>query len=217
MDQTALLAEEFRLAFAYARPQDRAAWTTLATLDQRLGEIVKAAREPLLAQIKLTWWRDQLREENPGTRASEPLLTMIAEQFPGAGEHLASLAEGWACLLTAEQLSQETLRNHVEGRAAGFCALLSVPGVKANVAELLDAARWWILGDCVAGLPDGERQDMLPALAGSLPRELPRLPRPLRPLAILAALGKHAVAIRAPVLSDRTSALIALRVGMFGR
>ena len=44
-----------------AVPRDRrAAMTALWALAERLGQLVRDAREPLIAQIKLAWWRDMM-------------------------------------------------------------------------------------------------------------------------------------------------------------
>ncbi|MBU1756741.1 MAG: hypothetical protein KJ703_07135, partial [Alphaproteobacteria bacterium] len=62
------IAENSELALA---PRIALGWTTdpvrtvlvpLFTLDERLARIVATVREPLLAQMRLAWWRDRLGE-----------------------------------------------------------------------------------------------------------------------------------------------------------
>ena len=50
-----------RLALAYAPAASRGAWLGFLALDMRLAAIVRAAREPMIGQIKLAWWRERLR------------------------------------------------------------------------------------------------------------------------------------------------------------
>jgi len=74
-----------------ARPSLRVVFA----LDARLGGIMPAAREPLLGQIKLAWWREQLLALTGATTPAEPLLgalsTLISAKLTGA--QLADLIE----------------------------------------------------------------------------------------------------------------------------
>jgi phytoene synthase len=56
----ATLPIERRLALAYAPGRARAATLGLFALDAALGNLVRAAREPLLGQMRLAWWREEL-------------------------------------------------------------------------------------------------------------------------------------------------------------
>ncbi len=49
-----------RLALAYAPGRTRLAWLALLALDSRLAGVLRSASEPMLAQIRLAWWRDML-------------------------------------------------------------------------------------------------------------------------------------------------------------
>ena len=51
------LAPMHRLALAYAPAEARPAWAGLLALDARLAGVVRAAREPVLGQLRLAWWR----------------------------------------------------------------------------------------------------------------------------------------------------------------
>ena len=67
------LPVERRLALAYAPANSRGLWLGLFALDARLGAVVQAAHEPLLAQIKLAWWRDELAKPLAARALGEPL------------------------------------------------------------------------------------------------------------------------------------------------
>lgn len=216
MNDTSALPDECRVALAYARRPDLAGWTALLRLDMRLGEIVRTANEPLLAQIKLVWWRDQLLAGNPVSGSTDPLLREVATRLPDAGARLAELASAWEHLLSADALTTEGLAQYLDARAAGYGALANLIQRSDEQAAIIAAARWWAAGDTLLRLPDPGEREALFSAAAALPAP-PRLSRPLRPLAILAALGRRAVQTRSPVLGDRIDALVALRVGMFGR
>lgn len=71
---------------AFVPMPDRAATLALWSLVERLGEIAVSAREPLLAQIKLAWWRDRLIELASGGAAmpvGEPLLAELGQHCAG--------------------------------------------------------------------------------------------------------------------------------------
>ncbi|MFV0645706.1 MAG: hypothetical protein ACK5NN_14645, partial [Sphingomonadaceae bacterium] len=50
-----------KLAAGYARGTNRDQVVSLFHLDYRLSQIVSGRSEELLAQMKLAWWREQLR------------------------------------------------------------------------------------------------------------------------------------------------------------
>jgi phytoene synthase len=93
---------EQRLALVYASAEARPGLTTLWQLDERLGGVVRRASEPMIAAIRLAWWRESLEKLDAGASASEPLLLSLARNvvpsgITGAG--LAELEQGWASLL----------------------------------------------------------------------------------------------------------------------
>ena len=48
------------LALSYAAAARRPALAALWQLDERMGSIVAAARDPLIGSMRLVWWRDAL-------------------------------------------------------------------------------------------------------------------------------------------------------------
>src|SRR5580765_716653 len=94
----ASLPVERRLALSYAPTRSRGLWLGLFALDARLGGVVSEAREPMLAQIKLAWWREDLSKPTVSRRKGEPLLEML-EAWGDEGAGLAALVDGWEVLI----------------------------------------------------------------------------------------------------------------------
>lgn len=67
-----------RLAMAYVPAHLRSALTLLLQMDMRFGDIVRTAREPMIAQIKMAWWREALTEAVDLRPKGEPLLQALA-------------------------------------------------------------------------------------------------------------------------------------------
>ena len=77
----ALLNDELnplqRLITAYAGRLDRPLYDLLFAFDSRLAEVIRSATEILIAQMKLTWWRDILTMETARRPIGEPLVEAI--------------------------------------------------------------------------------------------------------------------------------------------
>ncbi|MRX51835.1 hypothetical protein GI374_15690 [Paracoccus sp. S-4012] len=96
---------DWAAGFAAAEP-DRAAALTLLPVRPRLRmlallalghELDRAARasaEPMLNEIRLQWWVEAVGRLPQGA-AQHPLLGVLAEHWPGEGERLSTLVEGW--------------------------------------------------------------------------------------------------------------------------
>lgn len=205
-----------RLALAYPSRAGRDRVLALMMLDLRLAAILRQAGttggEPVIAQIKLAWWRDRLGEDPAAWPAGEPLLTAL-RAWPGGPATLVPLVDGWEALL-AEDLTVAAIEQFAAGRAVAWAAL-APPGTEAAVGA---AAREWALGDLARNLAkSGEaaaaRRLALAGKAGSA-----RLPRAVRPLAVLRALTRRAIERDSGDLLDGAGALFAtLRAGLTGR
>ncbi len=205
------LSEPQRLAFAYAPLAVRPLLLPLLALDARLGSIVRRASEPMLAQMRLAWWRDTLDSPRSRWPAGEPILARLASwQSP---DSLAALAEGWEHLL-ADRLDESAIAGFAAGRQAGFAALAGEMGTDRDSADR--AARTWALADLAANLSNEEERSRVVAHAGETSPL--HLPSGLRPLAVLAALGRRSLRRGGrPLLEGRGAAATAFRVGLFGR
>ena len=198
-----------RLALSYAPAAARGPTLALLALEARLAGIVRAGGEPVLAQIKLAWWRDRLGEPLASWPQGEPLLALLA-CWPGDPAGLVPVVDGWEALL-ADTLDAPA---HAQGRAAGWGALAGGLGC----ADPARAAQGWALADLALHLADGAEREQALALARALDWHAPRLPRALRPLAVLHGLAGRALRRGAGELLDGPGALFAaLRLGIAGR
>ena len=202
-----------RLALAYATPHSRPAFIALLTLDARLGQILRSRREPLATQLRLAWWREMLERPPSQWPAGEPLLDALRPWRDRRA--LARLPAGWEGLL-ADELTEPVIAEFADARGCAFAALASELGV-APAGAVVSAARIWAVADLSANLSDGEERRLVVGYGQALGPP-PRLPRSLRPLAVLAGLGRAALARGGgDLLAGPAGMLLALRIGVVGR
>ena len=194
-----------RLALAYAPRSHRSAWLAVLSLDNRLCGIVRQAREPLLAQIRLSWWRERLAEDPARWPQGEPLLQLIGGAIPQP-ERLAAMVDGWEALLGDAPLAAETLAMAAAGRARGL-SWLSADGFAA--------AQGWVLFDMAGRLSHPDEREAVLALMRAADWQVPRLPRLMRPLVVLLALARRQAAGKTP--GGAAALFTALRAGLLGR
>ena len=183
---TAALPAERRLALAYAPAKARPLWRGLFVLDQRLGAVAAAQREPMLAQIKLAWWREQLAKPAAARARGEPVLALLD------GQALSSA--------TAGQIAQQ--RSAV---CQALAVQLGLPGLGQNIGH---AAQGWALAE-LAALTGA------PALAAQHDWAALKLPRDLRPLAVLYGLARRSRG-RTALMPGPRAGLRAVRLGILG-
>lgn len=193
------LPPPLRLAVAYAPRRARLAWAALLVLDRRLARVALAAGEPVLAQIRLAWWRDRFAEPASAWPAGEPLLAAL-HGWDGERGPLAGLVDGWEGLVGVE-LDRAALPSCIEGRVAALVALDQLTGGKAADA-VAEVARRWASADLAARLGDKPMAETVRPI---------RLPRAMRPLIVLDGLARPGSAPGWRALG-RT-----IRLGMVGR
>lgn len=96
---------EQRLALSYALPETRQALKTLFSLDETLGAIVRTTREPIIGQMRLTWWYEALGRLDTAPAPAEPVLAALQNEvlpFGVSGAMLGKLTDGWEALLEAD-------------------------------------------------------------------------------------------------------------------
>ena len=162
--------------------------TALWTLDATLGTIVATTTQPLVGQLRLTWWHEALSGLGKSTAIGEPVLEALAGDVIAAGRveatALALLVEGWEALLEPMPLDQIWLEAYADGRAAMFdlsAAILGRPSDRPS-------ARGWALTDFALRCSDDVTAGRAWALAASALSDacVSTLPRSLRSLARLA-------------------------------
>ncbi|MFA9201688.1 MAG: hypothetical protein ACEQR8_11015 [Cypionkella sp.] len=214
--QAGALPPEWRIALAYTLPAQRPALAALVQLDTRLGEAVARAREPLLGQVRLAWWRERLSDPvGPRTRG-EPLLERVQAHWGSRAATLVPLVDGWEERLGEPPLELAPIAGFADGRGRALAAFAELAGAGAKGNAAFAAGKRWALAELAARTArPGER-----AAAAELARALAlpgRLPRALRGIAVIDGLAARALRTGQPLLAGRGAPLAALRLGMLGR
>jgi 15-cis-phytoene synthase len=204
-----LLTSDRRLALAYAPTSVRGLYLGLYALDAKLAGIVRSAREPMLGQLKLAWWRDQLGKPVAARPMGEPLLAALAPWGEGGGA-LAALVDGWEGLIGDAYPAQADLAAFSAARGTACAGLADLVGADPDAARR--AGQGWALGDL--GLMLGPSEP-LRSLAAAADWRRPGLNRAMRPLLI-----HHGLARRSKTKDfahpDPASLVLAMRLGLLG-
>lgn len=183
-----------RLALAYAPASSRRLWLGYLVLENRLARAVQGASEPIMAQIRLAWWRERFNEPASQWPAGEPLLTELA-LWGQEQAALTGLVDGWE----AREIGEDS---GVQLRAARVEALLALARLVGGSDDPLTVRQ--VVLDWNDGASDEYGE--------------PRLCRALRPLAILRALAIHeGQGHDGQGGAPWRGLLKTLRIGLFGR
>jgi phytoene synthase len=189
MSSTPDLDPDRILALSYVPGRRRAAVGALWRLDSALGAALAGGREPLIARIKLAWWREALERLDREPAPAEPALRDAAGHLLAAvtGAELARMEEGWAVLPSSETLTAEDLRTYARARG-GLLFRYTARLLGEDWDGLGPAGEAWALVDLARHCATTADSDV--ALAAARERRLPRRwPVRLRPLGMLAALA----------------------------
>ena len=206
------------LALAYAPHDARAVFEDLFALDRRLADAVRQASEPIIAQMKLAWWRDRFAQPPAQWPRGEPLLARLAAWDVDVSR-LDGLVDGWEQIAAAEELTRDVVIAFAGRRAHSW----AVAGSALEVAEpdaLHDAGMRWALADLAQHCASEAEARLVRQTArdlGHAGSRSPALPRRLRPFAILALLGGRALDRDRQVLASGGDFVAAVRMGMLGR
>ena len=159
---------ELALAIGYAPPARRPALTALLNLDSALAAVLRTNREPLIGQMRLTWWREALTRLDSAPPPAEPVLAALAATVLPCGvtgARLAMMIDGWEHLLEADPLHIAAMADFAERRGAGLFAMAGdVLGARAT-DPLAAAGTGWALVDLARHLRDRAAGEMALALA----------------------------------------------------
>lgn len=193
---------ERSLALHYATATKVAGLEALFALDDALAAIVRTTREPLVGQMRLTWWFHALTALDTAPPPAEPVLRALYEDvlpLGVSGATLAAMTDGWEVLIGEGPLDVAALTDFGRTRGGGlFGAAATLLGV--DDPRVADAGAGWALADLAAGLSDAAATGDARALAtAALDRALKgRWPRAARPLGALALLGRFDLAADLP-------------------
>lgn len=205
-----------RLAVAYAPASVRERTLGLLALDARCAAIVRQAREPMLAQMRLAWWREVLEKPASARPAGDPLLGMLAH-WEGEEQALSGLVDGWEVLLSGAPFGQAQAGDFVQGRVGAFAGLARLARVDGGMEHVRRAAACWAANDLASGLSDEQERAVALELAQRAMEGRWALPRTMRPLAVLAGLARRGIGRGQRGPGGAGEMIAALRLGMFGR
>ncbi|MEJ2408540.1 MAG: hypothetical protein P8Y58_15370 [Novosphingobium sp.] len=206
-----------RLALAYAPAPARLPTLALFALDVRLAGLLRNSREPMLAQLRLSWWRESLTQDHEKWPAGEPLLAAL-RSWNGQHKALTSLVDGWEALTGAAPLPGEALRMMAQGRAEAFAALAHALDRAHESRAAYSLGQQWGLADLAMRLGNAQEREMAASLAGSENgRARPRVSRSLRPLLVLQGLACRRMEKGDEAGATSPAAVLkALRLGLLG-
>uniref|UniRef100_UPI0035CB8D7D squalene/phytoene synthase family protein n=1 Tax=uncultured Sphingomonas sp. TaxID=158754 RepID=UPI0035CB8D7D len=151
------LEPERDLAIGYAPVAARAALVALFALDDTLAQILRTTRDPLVGQMRLTWWHGALSALDTAAPPAQPVLQALATTvLPHGvtGEHLAGMIDGWEALLEPEPLNDAALSGHARARGGLlFGAASRVLGCAA-ADPVAAAGEGWALADLARHVRD---------------------------------------------------------------
>lgn len=214
-DVNELLPPAERLALAYAPSGSKRAIAAIFQLDARLAHAAMGASEPIIAQLKLAWWRERLGGAGDTGPIGEPLLERLTELGllqPG----LCEMVDGWEQVAVAEH-GHCDWPAWARKRAAGWGVVTeTLAGPEWRSAALLAGSRWAIADLAARTTNESERQSLLDAgrTIGSVPAPLPKA---VRPFAVLDALARRSLDRSEAPLAHPSAMALAMRVGIFGR
>ncbi len=203
-----------RLALAYAPPSARLQTLALLALDQRLAGLLRHSREPMMAQIRLAWWRETLERDAAEWPEGEPLLAAL-RSWNGGHRALVALVDGWEALTGEAPLAPEALEEMVDGRAAAFAGLAAALGREAEAEAARALGRRWALADLATKLNHPGESVVVRRLAQAEQGRSVRVSRALRALAVLEGLARDNLASGGR--GSARTVLKAMRIGLLGR
>ncbi|MGY4396129.1 phytoene synthase [Sphingomonas sp. UYAg733] len=144
------------LALSYSPISHRAGVTALFALDDTLAAILRTTREPLVGQMRLTWWHEALGKLDDGSVPAEPVLqALAAEVIPRgvSGALLADMIDAWEVLLDPETPDDATLERYAGRGVILFGAAGTLLGT-APTDPIAPAGRGWALADLARNVED---------------------------------------------------------------
>ncbi len=211
---------EWPIVLTYAPSVRRPGLEALWALDAMLGGILRSTREPLVGQMRLTWWHEALRALDDGPAPAEPRLAALSASvlpFGVTGAALGEVVSAWEVLL-AQPLGRAELLAHAEGRGAGLFDAATVVLGEAMPSVAL-AGQGWALADVARNLSDERLAGEARALAEErLAAALSvRWPRALRMLGALAWSARLDLAVPARPAGHPARMARLLRFRLTGR
>ena len=186
---------EFALALSYASPGAQPGLLALFALDSALAGILRTTREPMVGQMRLSWWHEALTRLDVTAPPAEPVLQALARHVVPqgiAGARLAGMIDGWEELLDAEALDDVVIGRHADMRGGALFAIAGEMLSARDTDPVVPAGKGWALVDLARHLADLSTAERALHLAAAPLAEAGRVrwSRPARPLGALAQLAR---------------------------
>src|SRR3546814_1488089 len=124
------------------------------------------SRAPMLAQLRLAWWRESMGRDHHEGPEGEPLLAAL-RSWNGGHKALTALVDGWEALTGPAPLPPEALRPMAQGRAEAFAALAHVLDREHESRAAYRLGYPWVLADLAMRLGNAPERAAALSLAGS--------------------------------------------------
>jgi phytoene synthase len=205
------------MALAYAPASAREPTLALFALDARLASLIRQASEPMLAQLRLAWWREALSGDPARWPGGEALLAVL-RCWRGRLEALVQLVDGWEAMSGDAPLASEELDRLASARGEAFGSLAEIVGASGHAQAAAIRGRAWALADIASRLTHPEEITAAMSLVAEQDWKTGGLPRGLRPLAVLHGLAARSVRRDEQLGQGGPLALVAaVRLGLLGR
>ncbi len=178
-----------RLALVYAPASARRQTLALLALDARMASLIRRSSEPMLAQLRLAWWREAIAQDPAKWPAGEPVLACL-RTWGDRASAATWLVNGWEALTAAPPLGTTQLATFAEGRAGAAAGLALALGRPSEAEAARQLGRIWGVEDIAMRLARDDERTAALALLGEQPA-LPKVSRPLRSLRVLAGLSRR--------------------------
>ncbi len=143
---------ERALAFGYAPAAARSALEALFALDATLAHLARGTRDPIVAQMRLTWWFEALSRLDDFPPPAQPVLQALARDvLPRGtrGAELAAIIDGWEVLLGED----EVVERHARERG-GRLFVIAARVLDAAADPVFAAGEGWALADLASTARD---------------------------------------------------------------
>mgnify|MGYP001209812577 CR=1 FL=1 len=206
------LTEVTRVALASAA-KHRSLFRATFGLYTLLGRVVLGSNEPIVSQIRLAWWRDKLQALSAGALDRDPLAALIQSSWGKDTSSLINLIDGWESVLVEPKRTMLFVR----AKAELARAIAEKVGSQSDVGGAVLDGKLWAYAD-LANLADEMTKAWALQEWTKLPHGNKTKARELRPLRVLGGLAQRSLENGgAPMLGDRMSPLVALRLGLWGK
>ena len=181
------LPAELELAVLFTPVGHRRALSSYLALDLRLGQIVAKTREPMLGQMRLAWWRENLAKPASERPKGDEVLDAIGVHWPGKEQDLAAAVDAWETMLTSKKLTSSEIKRFASGRTKPLGRFL--PGQDCGAQDrLATAASLWAIADAASRVSDAQERSALVKAGLSGNRGGGQLPRVCRAYCLVFSL-----------------------------